>query len=75
MFETGGLAPIGLPLLRLEHDPVEKVPVAESNCCVGLINMAYAPMAEIGAGYPPGFDKTKLGLRKVRLENYRGFLF
>jgi benzoate/toluate 1,2-dioxygenase subunit alpha len=34
-----------------------------------------APMAEIGAGYPPGFDKTKLGLRKVRLENYRGFLF
>ncbi len=34
-----------------------------------------APMAESGAGYPPGFDKTRLGLRKVRLENYRGFLF
>lgn len=34
-----------------------------------------APMAESGAGYPPGFDKQKLGLRKARIENYRGFLF
>lgn len=34
-----------------------------------------APMSESGAGYPEGFDKTKLGLRRVRLENYRGFLF
>ena len=34
-----------------------------------------APMAEDGAGYPPGFDKKALGLRKVRIENYRGFIF
>ncbi|MGQ0622518.1 MAG: Rieske 2Fe-2S domain-containing protein [Panacagrimonas sp.] len=34
-----------------------------------------APMAEDGGGYPEGFDKSKLGLRKVRLESYRGFLF
>ncbi|WP_420468219.1 Rieske 2Fe-2S domain-containing protein [Panacagrimonas sp.] len=34
-----------------------------------------APMAEAGAGYPPGFDKSRLGLRRVRLENYRGFVF
>ncbi len=34
-----------------------------------------APMNEDGAGYPPGFDKANLGLRRVRLESYRGFLF
>ncbi|WP_454830415.1 Rieske 2Fe-2S domain-containing protein [Paraburkholderia xenovorans] len=34
-----------------------------------------APMNGDGAGYPPGFDKADLGLRRVRLENYRGFLF
>lgn len=34
-----------------------------------------APMAEEGGGYPAGFDKSRLGLRRVRLENYRGFLF
>jgi benzoate/toluate 1,2-dioxygenase alpha subunit len=34
-----------------------------------------AAMNEKGAGYPEGFDKSKRGLTKVRLENYRGFLF
>ena len=34
-----------------------------------------APMAEDGGGYPAGFDKSQLGLRRVRLESYRGFLF
>jgi benzoate/toluate 1,2-dioxygenase alpha subunit len=32
-------------------------------------------MNEEGAGYPEGFDKSKRGLTKVRLESYRGFLF
>lgn len=34
-----------------------------------------AAMNEDGAGYPEGFDKSKRGLTRVRLENYRGFLF
>lgn len=34
-----------------------------------------APMAEADGGYPEGFDKSQLGLRRVRLESYRGFLF
>ncbi|HEY8710139.1 MAG TPA: aromatic ring-hydroxylating dioxygenase subunit alpha [Burkholderiaceae bacterium] len=34
-----------------------------------------AAMNEEGAGYPESFDKSKRGLTKVRLENYRGFLF
>lgn len=34
-----------------------------------------APMNEDGAGYPEGFDKSKHGLTRVRLESYRGFLF
>lgn len=34
-----------------------------------------AVMNEEGAGYPEGFDKSKRGLTKVRLESYRGFLF
>ena len=34
-----------------------------------------APMAEADGGYPEGFDKDELGLRRVRLESYRGFLF
>ncbi|MFY9513806.1 MAG: aromatic ring-hydroxylating dioxygenase subunit alpha [Rubrivivax sp.] len=34
-----------------------------------------AAMNEDGAGYPESFDKSKRGLTKVRLENYRGFLF
>jgi benzoate/toluate 1,2-dioxygenase alpha subunit len=34
-----------------------------------------APLAEQGAGYPVGFDKKKLGLRRLKLGNYRGFLF
>lgn len=34
-----------------------------------------AAMNEVGAGYPESFDKSKRGLTKVRLENYRGFLF
>jgi benzoate/toluate 1,2-dioxygenase alpha subunit len=33
------------------------------------------PMNEAGGGYPASFDKSKLGLRKVKLANYRGFLF
>ncbi len=34
-----------------------------------------AAMNEEGAGYPEGFDKSKRGLTRVRLESYRGFLF
>ena len=34
-----------------------------------------AAMNEDGAGYPQGFDKSKHGLTRVRLESYRGFLF
>ncbi len=34
-----------------------------------------APMAESEGAYPAGFDKSRLGLRRLRLENYRGFLF
>ncbi|WP_298746485.1 Rieske 2Fe-2S domain-containing protein [uncultured Brevundimonas sp.] len=34
-----------------------------------------APMNEAAGGYPEGFDKDKLGLRRLRLESYRGFLF
>jgi benzoate/toluate 1,2-dioxygenase alpha subunit len=34
-----------------------------------------AAMNEEGAGYPESFDKSKRGLTRVRLENYRGFLF
>ncbi|TWO71258.1 Rieske 2Fe-2S domain-containing protein [Caenimonas sedimenti] len=34
-----------------------------------------AAMNEDGAGYPESFDKSKRGLTRVRLENYRGFLF
>lgn len=34
-----------------------------------------AAMNEDGAGYPDSFDKSKRGLTKARLENYRGFLF
>lgn len=34
-----------------------------------------AAMNEEGAGYPEGFDKSKRGLTKVRIESYRGFLF
>jgi len=34
-----------------------------------------APMNEKAGAYPPAFDKEQLGLRPVRLENYRGFLF
>jgi len=34
-----------------------------------------APMKERGGGYPEGFDKRELGLRRIRIESYRGFLF
>ncbi len=34
-----------------------------------------APMNENGAGYPDAFDKNALGLRRLKLANYRGFLF
>jgi len=34
-----------------------------------------APMNEKDAGYPEEFDKEKLGLRKVRVANYKGFIF
>ncbi len=34
-----------------------------------------AVMSEDGAGYPAGFDKSQLGLRKVKIQSYRGFLF
>ncbi|MBN8927145.1 MAG: Rieske 2Fe-2S domain-containing protein, partial [Rhodospirillales bacterium] len=34
-----------------------------------------APMKERGGGYPDAFDKRELGLRRVLIESYRGFLF
>ncbi len=34
-----------------------------------------APMKEKGAGYPSAFDKRALGLRRIRLQGHRGFLF
>jgi benzoate/toluate 1,2-dioxygenase alpha subunit len=34
-----------------------------------------APMNEEGGGYPPGFKKQELGLRRMKLGNYKGFLF
>ncbi|WP_298214530.1 Rieske 2Fe-2S domain-containing protein [Acidocella sp.] len=34
-----------------------------------------SPMNEKGGGYPDEFDKAKLGLRRLKLGNYRGFLF
>jgi benzoate/toluate 1,2-dioxygenase alpha subunit len=34
-----------------------------------------APMRERGGGYPEAFDKHELGLRRIRMESYRGFLF
>lgn len=32
-------------------------------------------VSESRAGFPEGFDKSALGLRKVRVESYRGFIF
>lgn len=32
-------------------------------------------VSESRAGFPPGFDKSTRGLRKVRVESYRGFVF
>lgn len=32
-------------------------------------------VSEARAGFPEGFDKSARGLRKVRVENYRGFIF
>lgn len=32
-------------------------------------------VSESRAGFPEGFDKSTRGLRKVRVENYRGFIF
>ena len=34
-----------------------------------------ALMKERGGAYPEGFDKRQLGLRRVLIDNYRGFLF
>jgi benzoate/toluate 1,2-dioxygenase alpha subunit len=34
-----------------------------------------APMNEKAGAYPPAFDKEQLGMKRVRLESYRGFLF
>lgn len=34
-----------------------------------------APMNEKDGGYPDEFDKGKFGLRRLKLGNYRGFLF
>ncbi len=32
-------------------------------------------VSESRAGFPEGFDKSTLGLRKVRVDSYRGFIF
>jgi benzoate/toluate 1,2-dioxygenase alpha subunit len=33
------------------------------------------PMNEKGGGYPAGFQKSELGLRRLKLGNYKGFIF
>jgi len=34
-----------------------------------------ATMNEENGGYPEGFDKKKLGLRRLKVSNYKGFIF
>lgn len=65
----------GATLCRMSKGSARDYTCPFHGWCFDLDGNLMAPMMASNAGYPPGFDKTKLGLRKVRIESYRGFLF